>query len=123
MLSFFLAGEKLTPFCPSKRVHKFVFRKYLPIHSCLQKSTFFIILSTKLSLDIFPLWVISVACNALKEHRETTGSVLSAAQMLLLPFSAAAFPAERACSQTVTAFSEAEMEKPKMNQRDGEACL
>ena len=59
----------------------------------------------------------------LEEHWEATGSTLAAAQMLLLAFGAAAFPAERACSQKVAALSEAEMEKTKMNQGDGEACL
>lgn len=67
--------------------------------------------------------VIPVACNILKEHWETTRSTLAAAQMLLLAFGATAFPAERACGQKVTALSEAEMEKTKMNRGDGEACL
>lgn len=64
-----------------------------------------------------------VAHNILKEHWETTGSTLAAAQVLLLAFGAATFPAERVCSQKVTALSEAEMEKTKMNRGDREACL
>lgn len=64
-----------------------------------------------------------MACNVLEERWETAGSPVAAAQRLLVAFGAAAFPAERACSQKVAALSGAGTEKAKMNQGDGEACL
>lgn len=118
-------GKIFTPFHVRPKVHKFVLREYFLVNSCLQKPTFLSQSSVNWLNWVLVFFIFSHPCGT--ECREgelgtTIGSLLSAHPEVVVGFGAAAFPAERSCSQSLCPAKSCNREN-QHEPRDGEAWL
>lgn len=111
--------RKNNPFHVRHEVDKFVFREYFLVYSCLQNSIFLSQSSANWLNWVLVFSIFSHPCGTDCREGElgtTTGTLLAAHPEVVVGFGAAAFPAERSCSERVTALPGAATEKTSVSQ-------